>query len=230
MIKNYTSVKACLFFVLVGLITLAGCKKSSTTTQSIGNLSMVNASPTSATYDVYADDVKMNGAALPFGGQIKYLPFLSGDHTFRFTVAGRGETLFTKTTSIAQNAYVSFYLINRASSFDAFVVSDDLSASSTDKAFVRLVHVSPDAPAMDLAVKGGSAIFTGKAYKTSSGFAQLSPAKQTYEIKDANGVVKATLTDITFTAGRYYTILVSGFVTPANSEEKAFNAQVILHQ
>ncbi|MEE1946590.1 DUF4397 domain-containing protein [Pedobacter sp. KR3-3] len=238
MIKNYTPnrlarltvVKACLLFVLVGMMALAGCKGTSTELPSTGALSIVNTSPTSATYDVYVDDVKINNGALPFGGQLKYGSYVSGNHGVKIMIAGRAESLLTKGISIAPQTYTTFYVINRPVNFDALVVTDDVSTTSTTNAFIRFVNVSPDAPAMDLKIKDGNSLFTGRAYKTASGFTQLAAGKYTFEIRDANGVVKATLTDISVGANSYYTILARGLMTPANSEENAFSGQVIVHQ
>lgn len=238
MIKNYTfhrlaglnAVKACLLVVVVGMMAMAGCKSSTTELPSTGALSIVNTSPTSATYDVYVDDSKINTGALPFGGQLKYGSYLAGNHTVKITIAGRGESLFTKGVSTSPKSYTTLYLVNRPTNFDALVVSDDVSATSTANAFIRFVNVSPDASAMDLKIKDGNALFTGKTYKTASGFTQLAAGKYTFEIKDANGVVKATLTDISVGANTYYTILARGLITPASSEESAFSGQVIVHQ
>lgn len=238
MIKNYTfnpfiklnHLKACFLFVFVGMMALTGCKGSSTELPSAGALSVVNTSPTAATYDVYVDDIKFNTAALPFGGQVKYGQYLTGNHGVKITVAGRGEVLLTKSVSIAASSYTTFYLIDRPSNFDALIVSDNISTAATDKASIRFVNTSPDAPALDLTIKGGNSLFTGKTYKSASAFTQLAPGKYTFELKDTGGAVKATLTDITVGAGTYYTILAKGLITPANGDENAFGAQVIVHQ
>lgn len=228
--KKLTQLKIYFSFILVCLATLISCKKDAANTTNVTALSIVNASPTLSTYDVYLSDVKINSAALPFGGTIKYGQYASGSQTIKFTTAGRSESLLTKSISLTPNVYQSYYLIDRPGSLDGLLVTDDLSATSTDKAFIRFINLSPDAPALDLSITSGNSLITGKAYKTASAFTTITAGTYSFDLKDGGGTVKTTLADAALTAGRYYTIISSGFVTPASSSEHALGIQVIIHQ
>src|SRR6187402_403697 len=100
MSKNYFK-----FILLITVIIgISSCKKE-TEDVIYSQLSIVNMSPTVATYDVYLNDGKINAAALPFGGSISYGQKQISTYTLKFTTPNRPENLFSKSIDIAQSAY-----------------------------------------------------------------------------------------------------------------------------
>lgn len=231
MIFNSTIFKKSFFssaLMLVGLLMLNSCKENEVDNTVYSAISVINASPTSATYDAYLNGNKMNGAALPLGGGLAYVQQPAGSYELKFTVSGRSESLLTKTIALIDNNYHTFFLIGRPNAFDGLLTSDEQIAPSTEASFVRFVNVSPDAPALDAAVKNGETIATNKAYKTYSKYASVAAGTYTFEVKGTTpGTVTATTESITLKANTYYTIIAKGLVAPTGSLEQAFSASVL---
>lgn len=220
-------------FLLGSAVFFNSCKKSEEVmVEKYAYVRVVNASPGLGTYNVYANEQIMNNitSAIPFGGTIAYKTFSPGKHTFKFTTAGSITSLFTKEISVNANEVSSYYLIGKPGQLDGLLVFDaNQDVSLSTKSFIRFINLSPDAPALDLNIVGAANVTTNKAYKAYSNYAEVEAKKYSFEIKDsATGVVKATLTDVDFAAGRYYTIIARGLVSPGVNEQP-FSAQSIIN-
>lgn len=217
-------------FVILGisLIALSSCKKTETDDTPYSAISVINASPTSATYDVYLGNTQLNTAALPSGGAVAYVQKAATTYDLKFTVAGRSESVFTKNVNLVQNTYQSFYLVGRPTALEGIYVSDDLSATSSTNAFVRFINLSPDAPALDLFVTGGASIVSNQSYKGISAFIPIAAGAYSFDVKDKlTAAIKTTLAGVNLVANKHYTIIVKGLITPVAGTEISLSAQLI---
>ncbi len=212
------------------VLALSSCKKTDDTVKDQSYLRVINVSPTAGTYNAYINDKLANSAALPFGGTINYVQAVPGTYSLKFTTASDIQSLLTRSVTLETNKVYSYYLIEKVPNLDGLLVVDDMSMAAVDKGFVKFINLSADAPALDLVIKDGASVTTGKTYKTSSAFTGFEPKAYTFQIKDsATGTVKATLSDVTLAAGRFYTIVAKGLLNPGNNEQ-AFGAQSIINQ
>ncbi|HAD33406.1 MAG TPA: cell wall anchor protein, partial [Chitinophagaceae bacterium] len=96
------------------------------------------------------------------------------------------------------------------------------------KAHVRFVHLSPDAPAVDVAVTGGSVVFANKAFKTYTAFTPLDAGTYNLEVRVAGtSTVALPLPGIALTAGKIYTVFAKGFLGGTGAQ--ALGAQIIVN-
>lgn len=206
--------------ILVGLLTIQSCSKTEDQPIVIpGFLAVVNTSPTSATFNFYLNDIKVNQQALPFQSFTNYVRANPGDYTAKFTTASNTDPLISRKVSLPSNQASTLYLIGKAPQLDYYITNDDLSKQTT-KAFIRFVNLSPDAPALNLAVKGGADLITGQAFKNSSAFLEVDAKAYEFDVKAAGQVVPGgSIPSATLVAGRYYTVLVSGLITPGTGEQ-----------
>jgi len=221
-----------LHFIVAAFIALSfgACKKTDTVDPTLSALRVVNASPSAATYNVYLSGSQINSAELPFAGSLSYVQKTAGAYSLKFTTGSSVESLLTKSITMSQSVYQSFFLINKPGALDGLYVNDDLSVASADKAYIRFVNLSPDAPALDLAKTGAtSALITNKAFKVASGFISIDPGTYSFDAKDTStGLVKTTLSSATFVAGYHYDVICGGLVNPANDTERALSLQSLL--
>lgn len=228
------STNAILSFGLLFTLAFSSCKKdddSDTTTPESGTsfISIVNASPSLATYNFYMDDVKMNTAALPLGGTIPYAQVNSASYTTKFTSASTTESLLTKSLTLSSSGVYTYFLTGLADQqLEGILVKDEISGVTTQGA-VRLVNLSPDAEAFDLVINGGTSIVANQFYKSVSAFVAVNPAKVTLNVVEkSTGLVKASIANVDIAAGKYYTVLVRGMVNPGNTEHP-LGAQLIVN-
>lgn len=229
---SFLSTKTIRFFAFIAVFTLVGlssCKKTEVDAPDGAYIRFINASPTLGTYNVLFDDVKVNTAALPFGGTVNYAPYVFGSHTVKYTTASNATPVLTQQINLAANQIHSAYLIDKDAKLELLLIVDDASVTSTTKAFVKFINLSPDAPALNLDLKAGANLIKDKTYKTGSPFIQVDPKTYDFDIKDsATGAVKTTLTGIEMAAGRYYTIISRGMLNPGTNDQ-AFSAQSIIN-
>lgn len=222
-IKNLSQLIPVTFFLFSLLLT--SCSKE-TETAAYAYLSVANVSPTLGTYNIYVDGTKSNASgAVAFGGVLAYSNLTAGNHTLSFTTESSANVLTSKVVSLEDNGAYSAFLIDKGDNLDVLLVKDDRTTASTEKAFVRFINLSPDAPALDLSVSGAEPLISDKVYKSASAFQAIDPKIYSFELK-AKGIVKTILTDQTLTAGKYYTIIARGLTTVGDIDQP-FGAQLI---
>ncbi|SDL02163.1 protein of unknown function [Pedobacter sp. ok626] len=222
-IKNLSQLIA--VTLLLFSLLLTSCSKETETT-AYAYLSVANVSPTLGTYNIYLDGTKSNtSGAVAFGGILAYSTLTAGNHTLSFTTESSVNVLATKTVSLEENGVYSAFLIDKGNNLDVLLIKDEINVASTEKAFIRFINLSPDAPELDLSVSEAETLISGKAYKSASAFQAIDPKTYSFELK-ANGIVKTILTDQTLTAGKYYTIIARGLTTVGDIDQP-FGAQLI---
>lgn len=220
--------------LMASALTFNSCSKNEMETPSISGLMVVNASPTYGTYNVYINKVSSpvnTKGALPFLGTISpYFNITPGANILKFTTASNTETVYTETTNLEQDKAYSYFLINELPNLSGLLVQDDLSLNSAEKAFVRFINLSPDAGSLDLVVSGGGLLVGDKPFKSASEFISTDAKPYTLELKHKlSGAVVATLKDVTFTAGKMYTVVAAGMSKP-NELQQAIRIQVITNR
>jgi len=217
--KSFSRLTAMLLLATAAC-TFSSCSKDENSVAAISGLSVVNVSPTLATYNVYLNSTKVSTAALPFTGSINYFQITPGINSVKFTTASSTESVLTKSINLEADKAYSLYLVDKADKLDGFLVSDDLTVATADKAAIRFINLSPDAGTLTLNQISGSSLSTDQAYKGVSAFSNTEAKTYSLQIQDkATGTVLAKLENVTLTAGKIYTIIAAGLVAPSTNDQ-----------
>lgn len=153
------------------------------------------------------------------------------------------------TTSLTTEAgkYYSVFITGRVQAPEVVVTTDDLTRPEAGKAKVRVIHLSPDAPSLDIAgtvnanLAALEVIFGGNTYKKMSDFKSIAPGFYRLQLREAGSptaISTSTATNQTapcffctgsaapeFTmnleGGKIYTLVIRGYRTPAGAGQVA---------
>ncbi len=90
------------------------------------------------------------------------------------------------------------------------------------------MHLSPNAPAVDIAVTGGPVVFANRTFKQSTAFTPLDAATYNLEVRLAGTTTVALpLPGVTLQAGKIYTVFAKGLVGGTGAQ--ALGAQIIVN-
>lgn len=221
--------KKVVLLALAALSVLASCKKSTTEdTTTYGRVNVTHASPDAPGVDLLVDDTKQNSAALGFPNSTGYLDVPIGSRNFKVNVSGTSTSVINANATIEANKSYSIFAVDSVSNIMPLVVEDDLTTPASGKAHVRFIHLSPDAPAVDVAVTGGGVVFANQAFKQSTAFTPLNAGAYNLEVRVAGTTTVAlTLPTITLEAGKIYTVFAKGFL--GGSGAQALGAQIFVN-
>lgn len=179
-------------------------------------------SPDAPNVDVLVDgDAVLEDVA--FGAVSDYLALAADTYTVTVTPAGDAETtVFEGEVTVEAGRAYTVAAIGEVSegadqAFEPLILEDDTEPPSGDTARVRAVHVSPDAPAVDITVGGGETVlFDGVAYGE-SGSTEVPAGDYTLEIRgdteSNDGDVVADF-DVTVEGGQAYSAFAGGYLSP----------------
>lgn len=211
-------------------VSLSSCLKESKNTVQppVAALSVINASPDAPALDFYLDDNKANTQSFGFGGGIDYVGAYTGKRTATFKTGGAATVYKSDTLTLEANKYYTLYLANTAGHEEFVRLSDTLAKPADQKAGIRLVNLSPDAPAVDLAIKDGAVLVANKSYKGFSPFKPVNaPQKYTLEIRQAGtATVLASITNVTLSNGSLYTVWLQGLAAAGTPDAKKLAAKI----
>jgi hypothetical protein len=214
---------------LLAALALTGCSDDNNTNPaapaSQAQVMVVHASPDAPGVDLLVDGtVAKSNLAFPSG--TSYLGVASGTRNVKVNVTGTSTTVIEANLALAGGTNYSVFACDSVSKLGAIVLTDDLTAPAAGKAHVRFVHLSPNAPAVDVAVTGGPVLFANKSFKGYSDFAPVTAGTYDLEVRLAGtGTVVLPLPGITLTAGKIYTVFARGFVGGAGPQ--ALGAQIV---
>jgi len=190
------------------------------------NVMVVHASPDEVNgVDLLVDNAIV-GTALTFTNNTGYFPVLSGQRNVKINATGTSTTVLEENPILDVDVNYTVFAANVVASIETVVLTDDLSAPASGKAHVRFVHLSPDAPTVDITTDAGATVFDNIAFKGSTAFTPLDAGTYSLEVRDESGTTTVlALGDITFTNGKIYTVFARGLVSGVGNQ--ALGATII---
>lgn len=188
---------------------------------------VVHASPDAPGVDLLVDNAVV-GTNLTFPNSTGYLDVPAGTRNVKVNVTGTQTTVIGADLNIAGNSAYSAFAVNTVANIEPLVLVDNLTAPASGKAHVRFIHLSPDAPAVDITLTDGTVVFSNVAFKGSVDFTPLDAGTYPLQVRVAGtSTVALDLGNITLDAGKIYTVFARGLLS--GSGNQALGAAIIVN-
>ena len=213
-------------FCTAGLFSLllTSCTKipmNVNTNAPTASITVLQALPDQNPLDVVIDNTRVNQSGFYYGESSGYITLTTGNGTVVFYDDVTSKPILADTINFVAYTNYSLFLVSAANKPAAFLLTDTLTKPAAGNASVRFVDVSPDAPAVDLVVKGGSTLVSNRSFKGFSSFAPITPNTYTFEVHQAGtATVLATMPNVKLNANYVYTIWFHGFAAGATATDK----------
>lgn len=189
---------------------------------------VVHASP-----DAPAVDVLVNGARAftnaPFKGITQYAALDPATYNVQVVPTGAAQPVVIR-ADLALKADTDYTVVavGNLANVEPLVLTDNNAAPAAGKAHVRFVHASPDAPAVDIAVKGGPVVFSNVAFKGIGSYAPVDAGTYDLEVRLAGtNTVALAVPGVKLNAGTVYTIFAMGLAGGQPSLQAVASADTI---
>lgn len=192
------------------------------------NIMAIHASPDEASGVDLLVDGAVAGTGLTFTNNTGYLEARAGQRNLKVNATGTMTSVIDTSAVFDADKYYSVFAADVVSSIVAVVIEDDLSAPASGKAHVRFVHLSPDAPTVDITLDDGTVVFDNIAFKEYTPFTPLDAGTYPLEVRDETATTTVlSLGDVTFEDGKIYTVFARGLA--AGSGNQALGASIIVN-
>lgn len=204
---------------LFGALSLFVLGTPSASAQGMSNeakLRVIHASPDAPAVDVYVNGAKAI-SNLAFKDVSPWASLPAGSYDVKVTPAGKTDTVLAATLPLVGGKYYTVVAEGKLANISAKVIEDNLTAEA-GKAKLRIVHASPDAPAVDVAVKGGPVLVSNLSFPNASDYLSVDPMTVDVEVRPAGTTTVAlAVPGLKLEAGKVYTVYAVGLLngTPA---------------
>lgn len=174
---------------------------------------VVHASPDAPAVDVWVNDA-LTLENVPFQAVSDYLTVPGGTYNVKVVPTGATEPVVIN-ADLTVDAGVDYTVIARGllADISPLVLVDNNSDPAAGNAHVRFVHLSPDAPAVDIAVAGGPVVIGNIAFGEASSYTPVPAGSYDLEVRLAGtNTVVLPLPGIALADGDVYTAYAFGLV------------------
>jgi hypothetical protein len=216
--------------VLFTVFTI-GCGEDEAVPESepVAYVSLIHMAPIASSLTIFADNNRVNTNRFAYTDYTGYLRFYTGKRTLRFTSFNNSTVILLEDISLAQDSIYSVFVTGALDDLQLMVVNDRIKLEDQQNSLIRILHVSPDAPSVDLVFSGLEQLtFSNISYRNISEFKEITSGSASLEIKNADtGELMGTVSDYNFLSEAYYTIIVRGYADPQDGNQNQWNIQVI---
>lgn len=178
-------------------------------------VNIVHASPDAPAVDIYVD-----GAAavenLAFGAITGWVALPAGEHQVQVTPTGEAADAAVIDATVELEADMAYEVaaIGPVAEIAAAVYPVDLAVTEDmENAAVRVIHASPDAPAVDVAVTGGDVLIENLAYPDATDYLMVPAGSYDLEVRPTGTEdVALPLPGTKLAAGTAYSVYAVGTV------------------
>jgi hypothetical protein len=168
-----------------------------------------HASPDAPNVDVSVDGSKVLGD-VPFGAISDYLKVPAGSRDIKVNVAGSTTSVISAKVDVTKDKGYSVFAINFVDTIKPLVLEDQRkTVFAGARGYIRFLHLSPDAPAVDVLVGGGLRTSSVK-YEQVVNYGEFSPGEQVIGIALAGSTTPLVTTTVNVEAGNFYTVAAIG--------------------
>jgi len=219
---------AVLLLLVVPIVFLSGAVASTSTAQAgDARVRVAHASPDAPDVDVWVDGVVVL-EGVPFRAVSDYLTLPAGDHNVKVSPAGATEPIVIDADlNLEAGTDYTVAAIGLLADIRPLVLIDDNGAPEAGTAHVRFVHASPDAPAVDVAVKGGPVIISDVAFGEAGVYTPVDMDRYDLEVRAAGTeTVALELPGVVLRDGNVYTVFAMGLLAGGPDLEAVLTADV----
>jgi Domain of unknown function (DUF4397) len=211
-------------FLIFTLLSITSCSKD----EKIAKVLVTHASPDAPGVDLLIDNSKVSTSALTFPNSTSYLDVEPGVRNVKVNAAGTSTSVINADVTLVEDKNYSIFAVNTLAKIEAILLEDNLTAPAAGKAHVRFGHLSPDAPAVDIALKGGAVVFPNAKFKDFTTFSPLDAGTYNLDVRVAGTTTVAlSIPPITLEAGKIYTVFARGFLGAGTNK---LGAQIIVNK
>ncbi|MDS0473716.1 DUF4397 domain-containing protein [Natrinema sp. 1APR25-10V2] len=202
--------------------------------EAMAHVRVAHLSPDAPNVDVYVDGTAVL-EDVPFPNVSDYLELPAGAHQVTITAAGDPDTVAFEGELEVPEGPSTVAALGELSEenqpFQPALFEGDLSDSG-ENARVRLIHASPDAPAVDVTVGDGETVLFEDAAFGEAATTEVPGGEYTLEVRPAtennDGEVVATF-DVAPEAGTVYTAFAVGYLEPSSAPaDVPFDLEVVM--
>lgn len=178
-------------------------------------LRILHTSPDAPAADIYANG-NLIASSLAYKQLSDYIPVIPGNYNIQVFPEGQDinpiiNTNFTVPGNSASTIAAAGYLAKVSLLPIPEIYMPNLPAGKTNDAYIRFVHLSPNAPAADITHTDGTLLFDKVSYKDFTNYLGISPGIYSLQVRPSDNSQKiVTLPDITLMPNMVYTVYAVG--------------------
>ncbi|MER3437642.1 MAG: cell wall anchor [Chloroflexota bacterium] len=149
-------------------------------------VNVIHASPDAPAVDVYVDGAKAL-ENLAFGKASGWVALPAGEHQVQVTATGGqpDQAVIDAKLTLEAGAAYEVAATGLLANIAPQIYQVNLSKLDENTARVRVIHTSPDAPAVDVAVKGGDVLISNLAFPNASDYLEVPAGSYDLEVRAA---------------------------------------------
>lgn len=170
-----------------------------------------HASPNSPAVDVYANG-NLIVKNLSYKEVSQYLPVTAGTYKIKVYPSGNmTKPVISTTVSIPKNSVFNVAAIGTLPNISLYPIPEPIMGEKFGRPCVRFVHLSPNAPAVDIKLADGTMVFNNVSYKGITDYVCVPAGTYTFKVNIAGTDNTAlTVPNVRLDNNTYYTIYAVG--------------------
>lgn len=175
------------------------------------HIRVFHASPNAPAVDVYANG-NLLVKNLSYKEVSPYLPVPAGAYNIKVYPSGQMKNPVINTTvSIPENSVFNVAAIGTLPNISLYPIPEPIMGQKFGRPCVRFVHLSPNAPAVDINLADGTKVFNNVSYKGITDYACVPAGTYTFKVNVAGTDNTAlTVPNVRLDNNTYYTIYAVG--------------------
>jgi hypothetical protein len=179
------------------------------------NLRVAHLSPDAPSVDIYVDGSPVVGLqGVSYRAVSGYLSIPAATHNVKVYVAGT-TTAPVIDANLTLNPGASYTVAATGlvgqGDLSPVVLMDDRAGTTAGKTLVRFVHLSPDAPNVDVKVQDGPTIFNNVGFRGAEGYDEVGSGSYDLEVRlTVGGALALAVPGVDLMAGQSYTVFAAG--------------------
>ncbi|WP_129710450.1 DUF4397 domain-containing protein [Priestia megaterium] len=169
---------------------------------------IVHASPDAPAVDIFVDDKALVEGA-KFKDVSNSLPLSAGSHkveVYEAKTKGTKDSIIEATLVVDGGKSYTVAAVNKAENLELQAFTNN-KQEMDGKASLRVAHLSPDAPAVNVGPKGAAPLFKELSFKNISGYQVVNPGSYDLSVSTADGKEILSLPGTNLQSGKNYTVL-----------------------
>lgn len=199
----------------------------------IAYVGLYHASPDTPPLDVNMENGRINYYPLRYSEYTDYLNFYAGERTMRVNPFNASNVVLDTTFNFEPNVAYSLFYVDEYADIKALLIKDDPESLSDGESAVRFIHLSPDAPEVDLIRMDGeesTALAEGNEYMEATPFSVVESGVQSFTVNSSDSDEELlSLPDLNLRPGGVYTIVAKGYNNPPAGNQNNLNADVLIN-